>query len=466
MPRTLRSTAYSGLASTATYDGALKEFYDGQMQSLVPTLFPIVGWLKGEGRVRKVKPQGKYIVFAVENAVTSGAGFRGENDYLPSADQADVVQGKVPYMKGIKGRIQLTWEDIKYGKEGVGSFADVMKHEFMSVQTSMKQKASVAMWACGDAVLAKLNGAISSSASFTVYSSETYAATWPGTRWMHEGEKVISCNLASSYAVDMAAALEIATITADTTGTFASTTSATTNYHLVGHHASDSSNATECTKGSVSLGTASSSRLPYGIMAMCDPGGSSGYYNGNGYGYGHALKDTYYGGYCDISESSYPKWKPNVSHNSGTARPLTLGLFYRMYNKICRKSGTFDPKVTVWMNPDMHIELTDLLEHYIEFKPRDLQPGYDKYDMMVNGVRIPIKLDFYCPGHIFFLSPADMTFAESHPISIAKESGATLRDVPDKDNYEAVWRWMWQLYTRNRNKHGIITDLSYTVSSV
>jgi hypothetical protein len=463
--RQMRSTAYANGVG-GTYDSALLEFIDKQMQSLIPKLFPIVDWLKSEGRVRKVSPEGKYITFAVETNVGSNAGFRGEGDYLPTADTVDMAQGKLPYMKGIKGRVGLSWEALQFGKEGVGSFADLMKQEFMGVQTAMKQAASPAMWGCGDAVLARTQ-TVAASTTMGVDVAETYANTFPGTRWLHVGQSIIACELDDTYDADttMTAATTIASIESDSSLTLAATRTVDDNSHIVEHQATDTADSTECTKGSVTINTAYSSRYPVGFLAMCDPGGASGYFNGNGYGYGHALKSTYYGGYCNIDESSYSSWKPNVSHNSGTARSLTLGLFYRMFNKICKKTGSFDPKVTSWMSPDMHVELVDLLEHYVEFKPRQLEPGFDKFDVMINGTKVPIRLDFYCPGHIFFLSPSDITFAESVPCQVDKTTGSLWTKVADKQNFEAVWNWMFQIYTKKRNAHGIITDLSYTVSS-
>jgi hypothetical protein len=459
----MRTTAYAnGVAST--YDGALLEFIDKQVQSLIPQLFPIVKWLQSEGRVRHVKPVGKYIVFAVETNVGSNVGFRGEDDYLPTADKVDLIQGKVPYMKGLKGRVGLSWEALQFGKEGVGSFVDLMKQETNGIKTAMLQQAGPAIWGCGDACLAKVNGALTGGATkaVTVDSDEVYNHTWPGTRWLHAGQKIIAADLDSSYNDGtMTSAVEIASIDSDTTLTLAAARDCNDNYHIFEHQATASTDATEKTKGSVTIDTAYSSRLPVGFLAMCDP---STLQVGNGIGYGHALQNSH-GAYCNIDESLYPLWKPNVSSNSGTLRSLTLGLFYRMFNKIAKKTGSMDPRVVAWMSPDMHMELVDLLEHYVEFKPRQLEPGFDKFDVMVNGTNVPIRLDYYCPGHIFFLDPKEIVFAESVPFQVDKTTGGMWRSVADKQNFEAVWNWMFQIYTKKRNAHGIITDLSYTVSS-
>ncbi len=444
MPRLLQSSPYSG-----TYDASLKQFYDGAMQSLVPDLFPILDWLKSEGRVRKVTPKGNKIYFATTLKLSSGFDFRGENDYLPAADQVDTIQGSVPYQVGMKGRIQLSFESLKFGKEGVGGFVNVSKQEMTSALHSMRQSAAPALWGLGDGVLAKI-AQISGSTAIVPDSSELSTGCYPGSRWLHEGKKYIGVtSTAAGYGVDtsMTAANENTVISSDTSATFEDSCSTDGVDYLVSHECTDSSSATERAKGSVTLGTANSFRGPQGMLAMCDDGtlGSS---------------------YCGISESSYPQWKATVSDNSGNARSLSLDLFYQLYWKMTRKAGDFNPNLTSWMNTDMHRKLTDLLEHFVEFKPRELKPGFKAYDMMINNQAIPIRLDHYCPGYIFFLNPAEITFAEGCPPSVAGETGSMWRQVADKDMYEAVYRWIFQTYTRSRNKHGILMDLTYDVTSV
>ena len=245
---------------------------------------------------------------------------------------------------------------------------------------------------------------------------------------------------------------QISAITADTTLTMASAISATDDYHLVEHHCADTSNTAEKSKGSVTLGSGSTYRGPTGLLAMCDDGNMAG------------------ATYCGISSTTYPQWKAVTNHNSAAAatslRALTLELFYRTFFKLSRKGGTFSPDLASWMNTDMYLELVDLLEHFVEFKPRSLKPGFEEFNMMIKGVSIPIHLDHFCPGYIFFLSPKDITFAQGQAPHVAKETGSMWREVTDKDTYEAVLRWIFQIYTRNRNKHGILKDIAHTVSSI
>jgi hypothetical protein len=446
MARNLGDSGYT--AVSGTFDASLKEFYDGAMQSLVANFFPVVDWLQKEGRVRKVKPQGKYIVFGVETKMGSGFGPRGENDYLPTADQVDVVQGKVPYQRGLKGRIQLSAEAMKFGREGPGSFTNVLKQEMNGAMIAMRQQASPAIWGQGDGVLASVNGAVAGDTTVTVDSSETYNACYPGTRWLSEGMKLISCNTpANNYATDMAAAIEVDSVTSDTVFEFASNATITDDYVLVEHHCSDKTNSTEVTKGSVSLGTASSYRGPQGITLMVDDG-------------------TRAGTYCNINSTTTPQWKAIKNHASGTARSLTLDLIYQTFWKLGRKVGTLSPKVVSWMNTDMHRELVKLLEHFVEFKPRSLKPGFQAFDLMVHGTPIPIRLDYQCPSYIYFLDAGAITFAQGCPPELAKETGSMWRFVADKDSYEAVWRWIFQIYSRKRNRHAILEDITVDIQSI
>jgi hypothetical protein len=85
---------------------------------------------------------------------------------------------------------------------------------------------------------------------------------------------------------------------------------------------------------------------------------------------------------------------------------------------------------------------------------------------MIHGQNLPIKVDHECPSYIFFITPQYVTFAEGQPPQIGKETGAMWRDVADQDDYEAVWRWTFNTYTRKRNAHGIIKDLTTTITSI
>jgi hypothetical protein len=133
--------------------------------------------------------------------------------------------------------------------------------------------------------------------------------------------------------------------------------------------------------------------------------------------------------------------------------------------KIARSTGRLDPRLVAFTNPDMYLELVDLLEHFVDFKPRKLEAGFDEVDIDINGQIVKIKLDFYCPGAFFFLNPNFITFAEGCPLEIADEDGVWRR-LADQDGFEARMRWICNLYTKRRNAHGRLDDLTYSIVSV
>lgn len=448
MARLVQATPYTAI--DGTFDGSMKEFYQNAFENLVPELFPMVDWLKEEGRIQKPKPQGKYIVFGVQTKLGSGAGYRGENDTLPTADSVTTTQGKVPYLRGIKGRIQLSAEAFDV-KSGPGSFTDLVQNEMDGLMTAMKYLGQAAIWGNGDGCLAKTITDPGGTTALTCVSSETSAGVYPGTRWLYEGMSVIGVTGLTNYNDDATwtAAAEIDSITSDTAAVLSSTvTTGTDTLFIVEHQASDTTVAAQKALGSVTIDTAGSYRGPLGLTAMVDDSSLSG---------------TTYAG---ISTTTYPQWKSVCSDNSGTPRSISLDLIYKLFYKMTRQAGTFNPDVVAWTNTDVYREIVDLMENQIQFKPRELKPGYQHFDLMIDGVGINMKLDHAAPSFIFFLNPNYITLAQKSGPTLADNHGSMWRFVADKDSYEAVWRWIFQLYTTNRRKHAVLRDITRTIASI
>ena len=200
MARTLANSGYEAVGGT--YDASSKQFFDGVAESLIPELFPLLKSLKEAGSIRRVKPKGKYIEFYVELNTGSGFGPRGENDYIPAADQMDGVVAQVPYQRGIKGRIGMTYEAMQFGKEGVGGFVDMKKQEMRGALLTMKQHAIPMIWGNGDGVIAVIAKQNATTAGVP-NSTEDYNTLQPGARWISEGMSLIGTQApGSNYAAD------------------------------------------------------------------------------------------------------------------------------------------------------------------------------------------------------------------------------------------------------------------------
>jgi len=441
MARQMQSTPVSG-----TFDGGLKHWYEEPVKSMLSELFPWYDYLKKNGRInRNPKVRGDYIYFNTTVKRSSAVQASGEMDLLPTIDQVDSVQGYLPYMKGFKGRIGVSHESMRYGKKGEGSFVDLVEQEFEEMMNGFKESGSVAFW--GDGYGTCGLAASTSTTMMTITSTEEYDTCQPGTRWLHEGKKYLPVGaILGTYEMDatFTTPVEISSIDSDTQVTLAaSRTQTTASQHLV-----EADTASNTSVGDVLNNTAEGYRGPMGLSAMIDDG------------------NIYSGDYANISHSTYPRWKANALDNSGTLRALTMKLFYQCFFKTARKTGKMKPNVTCWMSPDMLLELVDLLEHFVEFKPRKMEGGFEEVDVMINGQLIKIKLDFYCPGYIFFVCDDEIDFYETIPLEIADDHGSEWIPYANQDALEARLRWNWQLGTKKRNAHGVIRDINYTVSTV
>jgi hypothetical protein len=456
--RTIEPSATLGYTPVSgSFDAVFKEFYSGTLGSLIPNLFPLLKWLKSEGRIRKPKPQGKYIVFSVEDKDGSNVGARGEYRAFPTADSVTSVQGKVPYLRGIKGRIALSFESMKFGKEGAGSFVDVLKQETNGLIRQAQTLMSSYLWGNGDGVLAKIPASQDFAAAITVTSSEVADSAgglliYPGTRWCARGLKILPVQApASNYAADgggeCTASTEIDLISSDTSLTSADDIGATAAAVrvLVEHQTAD--NTSDTTSGSVTIGTASSFQGPQGITQMLStPSGGS---------------------YCNIANGTYANWAPVHSHNSGTVRAFSMDLLYRLFGKMQRNMGMLNPKGVMWTNFDVLREIEAVEDSFRRFDGRDVKPGFAEIsDIMVNGCPFPMKIDPKCPGYIAVLDPSSIVFAEGHPLGVDKTTGSAFRPISNYDVYESMYQWVCQLYTTARNKHAVLSDLSYTVASI
>ncbi|MBW2704143.1 MAG: phage major capsid protein [Deltaproteobacteria bacterium] len=439
---TTRQMATSGTAHTT-----LKRFYDNNFQRLYTEWFELLDWLKGKGRIKNITPEGEKIYFGVEYLGTSSVGPRGEMVSLPTADVSKSVQGSVDYLKGFKGRMQISAESLKFAKKGKGAFTSAMQQETRAMIAALKSEGAAALWGDGGGVLAKTTAQVSSSTAVVPVTSEISTGYFPGTRWLREAGRVdcwsesggdFTADGSWTHTTDTDKIMAINSDNSFTVGTANDTAAAADRYWS----SKDGGIKDTGTGSNVFYG-------PQGMLAMVDDGTLAAAAS-----------------YCNILESTYHQWKGVVSDNAGTGRALTIDKFYRHYLKMARKAGKMDTGLTCWTNPDLHLEVVDLLEHFVQFKPRELKGGFNDADISVHGHDIKFKLDFMAPGAFMFLNPKSITVAEGVPIEVVDEDGRDMQRVANYDAFEMRWRWIINTYTTKRNDHGILADINYTVSSV
>lgn len=441
-----RKIISSGYGTSASFDADFKETFDNGVQKQYPNWLPIVGWIKDNGKIKSRKLEGKFMSFYLELHPGSNAGARGEDATLPTTDNPSGVQAHVDYMRGFKGQFEITAEAMHYGKGDAGVFTDVMKQSVNSLKFQMKRLAGPAFWGDGTGRIACTGAAsVLEAASVTLNVSETYNTCYPGNRWLHIGQRI---GILSSAGTPIGSSMDVLT---------GSNTIATTT------RISNFTGDTACSLSAVSSLMANGAIFNIGDVSAGDVGET--YWGPDGI---LALVDgTFRATYASVSSSTYSQWKGVESHNSGTLRPQTTTLFYQNYFKVGRQIGSVDHNKVAWTNPDVYQDLLRLMEPNVAYRPKMKGGlGFEKINLMVNGVNIPIKLDYYCPSYWFMLSPEDIYFINSRPMGLVPDKkGNVLEPVDNKTNFKMKYWWGCNMYTDHRNHHGIIKDLDITITS-
>lgn len=445
MVRKLQTVAAGGgYGLGATFDADLKITFDKGVQEQYPMWFPLLDWLKKAGRFEKAgangKIAGKWMEFLTEMRRGSNARAAGEDATLPPTDSALYVPGKVDYMRGFQGRFDITAAAIAFGK-GKGVYADVFKQESRNVQNVITSLGAIAFWGPGTGIVAKVNGN-QATAALTLLSSELYNVCYPGTRWLFEGQ-YLSCLSGVAPVAKNANWDEdgvdnrVESIDSNTQATFTQNGQALDTELL-------------CNQDDLTVGTTNyeSYQGPEGVLAMIDA--------------------TFKATYCEISSATYKQWKGVESHASGVVRPQTTKLIEQFYYKLGRKAGSVKMKgLRAWTNTDVYHGLAELMKPQVDFVPRKLDAGYNEMDLVINGARIPISLDYQAPSYWFFIDPKQVHFIDARPLGLVSDmNGNVMVPAANKINWEARFWWACNMYTKRRNAHGIIKDLDVTITSV
>ena len=438
-----RKNITAGYGVGATFDQTFKETFDQGIQAQHHQWLPLLSWLKDSNQVKTVKHEGKFFTFLTEMHPGSNSGAVGEDGTLPTSDNPSQVQASVDYQRSLKGQFEITAESIEWAKGDKGTFKDSMKSSMESLKTQIMRLAGPGLWGDGTGRLAACAVSLQNGTSLTLSASETFNSCYPGSRWVHHGQRLgilssagtgVGVSLGAS-AGDLASTTRISRIPADTAVILSAASSVNTN-DVIFNIGDLSANT------SVGYNYAG----PDGMLAAVDA--------------------RFRGTYLNIDSDTYDLWKGIESHNSGTARPQTTTLFYQNYFKVGRWVGDIKHSPVAWSNPDVYTDLLRLMEPNVQYQPTKLEMGFKPLTLMINGVGIPIRLDYYCPKYWFMLQPKSLYFINSRPLGLVTDrDGNAWERIANKTNFNAMFWWGLNTYTKHRNNHGIIKDLDVTIFS-
>jgi hypothetical protein len=427
-------TAGSGLS--ATFDADFKERFDDGIQKQYSDWNPLTAWMKESGQIKKKKLGGKYWTFYAEMHAGSNGAAVGENGTIPTSDNPSGVQGNIDYARGFKGQFEISAEAMEYGKGNANVFANVMKQSARACKYTVERLSGPAFWADGSGILAQLAGsaAAGGTANVTLQATEDYNTCRPGSRWLHVGQRLDAFTSAASRTASaseagcsIASTTRISKILSDTSITLSAASSIATAGVLTNH-------------GELSSGQQFSAYPgPMGLLGL--------------------LSSDFMENACGIHATTYSQWDCVRAHNSGTARPQTTSLLYNAWWKAGRNVGSVKHKPVAWTCPDVYSDMLRLFEPNVTYKPTEFKFGFKPMALMINGVNIEVRLDYYAPKYWFLLDPKALLFVNSRPIGLWPDNQKVFEQVSNKTNLRLKYWWGCNMGILKRNSSALISDL-------
>ncbi len=168
--------------------------------------------------------------------------------------------------------------------------------------------------------------------------------------------------------------------------------------------------------------------------------------------------------YLTVDTGDNPGWASTVVSNSGTARPLTFPLLDLTVDTIKIKSGK---KPNLWiMDESQERKYKELMRADTRYQPGMFTGGDKEVTYYNGGTKIDIVVDRYAPrGKITFLNTEAIDLCVRQPWGFMQDDGAVLSRVANKRTYGADYSFEGELATNSRNRHGKLTDLTWSLTT-
>lgn len=416
-------------ATLSTANAVLKEDYKGFGDLINQKFFILSQVDKDSDNV-----QGRRAIHAVHVSRNSGVGARAEGGTLPTAGQQGYQDTYVP-MRYNYGSIKLSGPVISAMSSDRGSFVRAVSSEMDGLELDLRRDVNRQIWGTSDGVIATCG---TTNTSTTVQLAATTTATQMRQLWADGGSVVDIGTVASPTSVASArtvTAYDPANLTITISGAAISTTNNTTKVLRAG--------AGGATSNSGTFGDGQSELT--GLQTIVNDSG------------------TLHG----IDSSSYPIWKAYVDSNSGTNRAVSETLVNKGIQEINIASGG-NIKAIVG-SPGVSRAIANLMTSIRRNVDRvDLKAGYSGIAWTtplegMSGASQPAVLwDRDCPGNAAYLLDFDaLVNYVQEDWGWADLDGSVLsRDPNGTDAWLAFYRRYHEMACNNRNKLGVIKDLT------
>lgn len=393
-------------------DAVLKEVYEGPARDQLNNTVALLAQL--EKNTEDI--EGRRAVLSIHVQRSSGVGARAEGDDLPAAGNQKYAEERIP-VKHQYARISVTGPAIRATKSDKGSFVRVLDDEMKRIVDDLRRDVNRQCYNDVEGVIARC-GDTSNDTTLVLHSSTTDVQM----RQFHVG-MVIDIGTLASPAADTPSGVTI-------TGVDRANKKLT-----ISANVTTDSNDYVTRRGTKTA--AGSTKELTGLRAIVDSSGTL----------------------FNINPSTYEVWKSIEKSNSGTPRLLTDELIEETVDEVEIESGVV-PSFAVTSHAARRKFAAGLKSQRRYADTADLKGGFKGLSVDVGNHSVTLMAERDCPEDTLFLLNLDhiKEYVQAD-WQWADDDGGILRNVSNKDEWEAFFYKDHELATDRRNVHAKIVDL-------
>jgi hypothetical protein len=428
--------AYDG-ANVTTIGNILKEYYMGPVNEQLNNEVLLLSRLES----RSEDLVGKRAYVPLHTGRSTGIGARGELATLPAAG-SQAYDKAVYDLKYLYGRIQVSGPSMAKSKSDAGAFLQILKGELDGVRNDLKKDLARQIYGDGTGIIAGVAAIAAATGSAQIVTLDSAEALRKGQ--LYVGMKIDVLNESNAVASGgsnltiSAISLSAPSITLATTGL-------------------EASNANEASfsvtrAGAISDGTypSDANRLSNevdGIQRIVSTATS----NSLGGISVTASANTWWDNQRLVRGTDWSDSDPDVASNQ---TGVSLDLVQKAMNLV-RLQGA-NPSViltTLGIQRDFYSLLQDQVRYT---EPTQFRAGFS----VLEYAGMPLVADIEAPyGKMYILDESTLKVFSDQDFHFLDGDGNTLRQVPDKDAYEAVMVRYMNLGATKRSNQMVISGI-------
>jgi hypothetical protein len=400
----------------AIADALLKEVYEPKVNDQLQS--ETIGTMRIEKTSQGVSSerQGKYVVFSLRTARNHGIGARNELEALPVAHTNSYAAARVQ-LAYLYGAAQLSGQIFELAETNEQAFANEVTEEIDGLREGLKKDISRQFYgtAIGKLCTSNAGGSVTTlvmADSQAIYLEQNmFVDLFNSSDVLHTG----GTNLQITSIVSASGTTTV-TFTPAVTGATAS--------------------------GEYFVRNGSRARETIGLTQIVSNSGVL--YN--------------------VDPAVVNSWRSVVSSNGGVLRPLSEGLMIKLTHDV-RRGGGGSPTVG-FCNFGVERQYFNLLSQQRRYQGRtDFAGGFSGLSFTTDAGEIPIVIDQDCPWNsLFFINEKQIKLYQAGDWSFMDRDGSSWQRLIDSvgvyDVYQTYMYKYYQMGTKRRNAHGLLSDLT------